>query len=89
LYCVFVAQLRADLEKARDELEQKQRKHETEIDVRDKQIYQLKALMAHFKKVCTLPKFIEDDWKFYFTHRSFQSNGQQSSKLKKRLLLKR
>lgn len=49
----FVAQLRADLEKARDELEKKQRKHDTEIEVRDKQIYQLKSLMAHFKKVRT------------------------------------
>lgn len=48
---VFAAQLRIDLEKAKDELEKKQRKHETEIEVRDKQIYQLKALMAHFKKV--------------------------------------
>lgn len=44
------AQLRADLEKARDELEKKQRKHDTEIEARDKQIYQLKSLMAHFKK---------------------------------------
>ena len=49
-----VAQLRADLEKAREELEKKQRKFETEIEVRDKQIYQLKALMAHFKQVHTV-----------------------------------
>ena len=49
-----VAQLRADLEKAREELEKKQRKFETEIEVRDKQIYQLKALMAHFKQVRTV-----------------------------------
>ena len=49
---IFTAQLRADLEKTRDELEKNQRKYETEVEVRDKQIYQLKALMAHFKKVC-------------------------------------
>ena len=50
----FAAQLRADLEKMKDELERNQRKYDTEIEVRDKQIYQRKALMAHFKKVCSV-----------------------------------
>ena len=52
MYCA--AQLQADLEKTRDELERTQRKYETEVELRDKQIYQLKALMAHFKKVCII-----------------------------------
>ena len=35
MYNYFAIQLWADLEKARDELEKKQRKHDTEIEVRD------------------------------------------------------
>ena len=35
MYNYFAVQLWADLEKARDELEKKQRKHDTEIEVRD------------------------------------------------------
>jgi len=43
--------LQEELDKAKKNAEEVEKAHETELEGRNKQLYQLKSLMAHFKKV--------------------------------------
>jgi len=66
--------LQEELEKSKKAAEELEKTHETELENRNKQLYQLKSLMAHFKKVTEYTLLL---YKEHFVHlyRSFLTSG--------------
>jgi len=72
--------LQEELEKSKKAAEELEKTHETELENRNKQLYQLKSLMAHFKKVTEYTLLV---YKEHLVHlyRSFLTSGPPLFKL--------